>query len=74
MNFQIETVQTGRSHLSYLNEKNEKDGYCNMWETEGYIKKRENSEKKEFLFQSGDFLVYDLGSSVREDYMTGGTH
>lgn len=61
-------------NLNYRNQKNEKSGYCNMWETEAFQTKRTDSEGTEFSFQQGDVFLFDCTNTILKDYDTYGTH
>ena len=74
VNFSIETIQNGKRHLSYINPTNVKDGYCNMWKQSGFTYKKKDCKGNIFTFQDGDYAVFDLNRSVKDDYITGGTH
>ena len=74
VNFQIETVQNGTLHLSYINADNAKSGYCNMWKREGYQNKKVDYKGNEFNFTDGDYVLYYTDKSAAQDYITGGTH
>lgn len=72
--FDIETIQEGKRHLSYINGNNAKFGYCNMWKMEGFSNQKTDPSGNLFEFQDGDFVFYDLGRSAAKDYKSGGTH
>lgn len=77
INFDIETVQEGARHLSYINADNEVYGYCNMWKKEGFLYQKKDNKGKEFSLKNGDFLFYYADSknhSAANDYRFGGTH
>ncbi len=74
VNFQIETVQNGILHLSYINADNAKSGYCNMWKREGYQYKKVDYKGNEFNFTDGDYVLYYTDKSAAQDYITAGTH
>ncbi|BCN32408.1 DUF5704 domain-containing protein [Anaeromicropila herbilytica] len=74
VNFDIETIQNGNPHLSYLNLENAKNGYCNMWRTEGYQYEKKDYKGNTFEFQDGDYIMYYTDKSAAEDYKSGGTH
>lgn len=74
VNFEIETIHEGQPYLSYINLKNTKEGYCNMWNMEGYQYKQKNCMGKEMNFKNGDYALFDLKRSVKDDYVSGGTH
>lgn len=74
VNFQIETVQNGDRHLSYINAENAKSGYCNMWKREGYQYTKVDNKGNNFNFIDGDYVLYYTDKSVSQDYISGGTH
>lgn len=74
VNFDIETVKDGKSHLSYINRKNERDGYCNMWKTTGFRYQKKDCKGNLFTLQDGDYSFFNLNRSVKDDYVSGGTH
>lgn len=74
VNFDIETIQSGTPYLSYMNKKNEKNGYCNMWKKEGFLSEKVDSDGVKFQLQDGDFILYYTKESVSSDYQSGGTH
>lgn len=74
-------IYANRDHkrtLSYINEINAAEGYCNMWKQEGFFYEKTDENGIKFHLQDGDFMVFYCGSqyavSVGEDYMEGGTH
>lgn len=74
VNFQIETVQNGERHLSYINAENANSGYCNMWKREGYQYTKVDNKGNKFNFKDGDYVLYYTDKSVSQDYISGGTH
>ncbi|WFR58726.1 DUF5704 domain-containing protein [Anaerocolumna sp. AGMB13025] len=74
VNFQIETLQNGVTHLSYINADNAKSGYCNMWKREGYQYKKVDYQGNEFNFIDGDYVLYYANKPASKDYITAGTH
>ena len=74
VNFQIETVQNGDRHLSYINAENANSGYCNMWKREGYQYMKVDNKGNKFNFIDGDYVLYYTDKSVSQDYISGGTH
>ena len=72
--FQIETIQDGERHLSYINPVNEQYGYCNMWKLEGFTYNKKDCKGNKFVLQDGDYAFFDLSRSVSDDYVSGGTH
>ncbi|SFR68759.1 DUF5704 domain-containing protein [Anaeromicropila populeti] len=74
VNFSIKTIQDGKEHLSYVNKKNQQNGYCNMWEMEGFSREKTDNEYTTFSFRDGDSILYDWNRSAASDYKVGGTH
>lgn len=74
VNFEIETIKDGKRHLSYINKDNAAEGYCNMWNREGYQYKKTDFKGTTFQFQDGDYIMYYTDKSVNDDYTSGGTH
>lgn len=74
VNFDIETIQNGTRHLSYINRGNSPAGYCSMWRLEGFPYSKTDSMGSSFDFIDGDYILYDLRHSASEDYKSGGTH
>lgn len=76
VNFNIKAIDSeGTEKLSYTNKGNNR-GELNrsMWSKEGWVSKKKNSDGIEFEFQEGDFLIYNLSSSIYEDYMMDGLY
>lgn len=68
VNMDIRSVDDyGKDRLSYFN-KDDPSNPNNMWNIEGYSKKKVSSSGVEFEFEQGDFIIYKLNSSVLEDY------
>lgn len=74
VNFDIETIQNGKRHLSYINAKNAKSGYCNMWNREGFIYNKVDNKGNVFHLIDGDYALYDTDKSAADDYISAGTH
>lgn len=74
LNFEIETIQNGKRHLSYHNPINSPYGYCNMWKKEGFSHNKIDSGKNNFKLLEGDLVFFDLKQSAAKDYKSGGTH
>lgn len=74
VNFDIETIQNGKRMLSYINPANAANGYCNMWNMEGYQYSKTDAEGNVFQFTDGDYVLYDVRGSAAKDYVSGGTH
>lgn len=73
VNFTIYTVKDGQKHLLY-NAQSVDSGYCDMWVKENRVSTKKDSWGQMFNFKEGDFILYDLSSSMSDDYKTGGTH
>lgn len=73
VNFDIRTIKAGEEHLSY-------DGtvldpnHLDMWKMEESCKSKMGDWFQKFVFNEGDFIVYDLKTSMSRDYRSGGTH
>ena len=74
LNFDIETIQNGKRHLSYSNRENSVYGYCNMWKMEGFSDKKTDGSGTPYNVKEGDFIIYDTMGSAAIDYRNGGTH
>ncbi|MGN0243119.1 MAG: DUF5704 domain-containing protein [Lachnospiraceae bacterium] len=74
VNFQIETIQDGRRHLSYINKANETYGYCNMWRMEGFAEKKTDAHGYQFAFMEGDCICYKQSDKTTQIYESRGTH
>ncbi len=73
-------------HLDYINTKNWANGFCNMWNMEGYEYEKTDYERKTYHFVDGDILMFYVSGgknndgsggsdkSVRNDYKAYGTH
>lgn len=69
INFDIQLIRNEKPYISYTNIKNVKEGYCNMWNLEGFV-----YNKQQFLFNDGDCMLYNLSKSAATDYKNRGTH
>lgn len=69
-----EVTSTPLPRLSYINVQNVSDGYCNMWQLEGFRSRRTDFEGNIFNFRYGDTLMYYLDQSAQSDYRSYGTH
>lgn len=58
--FDVETLQQGSRHLSYINRENAAAGYCNMWKLEG--------GRVSGNGRYGAVLLYETDRSVYDDY------
>jgi hypothetical protein len=74
VNFDITTVKGGVLNLSYINEKNSTNGYCNMWKKEGYQYQKTSYGGITFNFQDGDYIIYYVNKNVNGDWNSRGTH
>ncbi len=74
VNFDIETIQKGKKHLSYINADNAAQGYCNMWKKEGYQYEKKDYKGNLFQFSDGDYIMYYTNKSAAKDYISSGTH
>ncbi|WP_313133390.1 DUF5704 domain-containing protein, partial [Anaerocolumna sp.] len=74
VNFDIETIQNGKRHLSYINVDNAAQGYCNMWKREGYQYEKTDYKGNIFHFIDGDYIMYYTDKSAAKDYISSGTH
>ena len=72
--FRIETIDEKERHLSYRNETNSQNGFCNMWDMEKQPLLRTDSGGNVFHLQYGDIFFYDLSRSAAKDYRSAGTH
>ena len=71
--FKINTVKGGEDHLFY-DATETSSGYCDMWKTENAVASKTDSRGQTFNWTEGDFVLYDLSSSMSDDYKMGGTH
>ena len=74
VNFDIETIKSDKRYLSYINPENSLNGYCNMWNMEGYQYSKTDNKGNVFNFNDGDYILYDTEHSAGKDYISGGTH
>ena len=72
--FNIYAIRDGLPNLLYENAVNAQNGYCNMWETEGFKKIRKTLSGDIWLFENGQVLVYDRKNGLNKDYFSQGTH
>ncbi len=73
VNFNIRTIKAGEEHLSYDGTVLD-SGHLDMWKMEDSCKSKMGDWFQKFTFNEGDFIVYDLKTSMRRDYRSGGTH
>ncbi len=74
VNFDIIAYQNGKPYLSYINEENAKNGYCNMWQLSGFQYQKTDCKGSTFHFTNGDIALFDPNRTVTKDYVSGGTH
>ncbi len=60
--------------LSYHNQQNARNGYCNMWTTEGYQTNRVDIHGIVFSLMEGDVMVFGQANHMWTDYKVMGTH
>ena len=72
--FDIKTVNGGKTYLSYINEENAKQGYCNMWKLEGMTYTRTDADGVTWNLEDGDTFLYVTDKRTGLDYVAGGTH
>jgi hypothetical protein len=80
----ISAGEAGGYHLSYINHGNWLNGYCNMWNMEGFSYTKTDADGNTFTFRDGDVLMYyssgktsgsgGSSGSVKNDYTSRGTH
>ncbi len=66
--------RTGAAHLSYENASNSRQGYCNMWQMQGFSHVRTDRLGHTYSFADGDCLLFDIRHSLYTDYESWGTH
>lgn len=74
LNFDIQTKQNGKAHLSYINEAHAWQGYRDMWKYEGFKAARIDQLGRQYQFEEGDIALFSLTNSTKTDYVSGGTH
>lgn len=74
VNFDIETINDDTRYLSYINPINSIQGYCNMWNREGFQYLKTDEKGRLFQFLDGDYILYDTNQSAAIDYISRGTH
>ncbi len=72
--FSIYTVKDGKTHLSYINEDNAKNGYANMWKIEGFANPKLRPDGSGFALEYGDVFLYDLEKRPEPEFDVVGTH
>ena len=63
----------GKATLSYVNKPNE-DKFCNMWRMEGAPISKSSEGRVTFNFEDGDFMIYSVEQSAKDDYVVGGIY
>ncbi|MGP1612803.1 MAG: DUF5704 domain-containing protein [Catonella sp.] len=63
----ISTLKGGTKILSYINEKNEADGYFNNWKYETAGRRKYTAGVGELKFIDGDLFVYDLSKKIWQE-------
>ena len=63
----------GNARLSYINKPNE-DRYCNMWRMEGAPISKSSEGRITLNFEDGDFMIYSVEQSAKDDYVVGGIY
>ncbi len=64
------SCRNGERFLSYLNETNAKQGYCNRWAHEGYERKKYVHMDLEY----GDLLIFNMKNMISAGGIVVGTH
>lgn len=65
VNFSITYKRKTPLTLSYINSANAKNGYCNMWKTEGFSYTRTDSKQNTWQFIDGDTLIFSVKDNHR---------
>jgi len=63
----------GKARLSYVNKPNEAM-YCNMWRMEGAPISKSSEGRITFDLEDGDFMIYSVEQSAKDDYVVGGIY
>lgn len=66
--------RAGAAHLSYENASNRGQGYCNMWQMQGFSHVRTDRMGRTYSFADGDCLLFDIRHNLHTDYESWGTH
>ena len=74
VHFEIQTLNEKTPSLSYENRKNAENGYCNMWQVEGYQNVQTDVNGVTFFLQDGDVMFFDQEKNMLTDYEVVGTH
>ncbi|MDA3844987.1 MAG: hypothetical protein PF505_00390, partial [Vallitaleaceae bacterium] len=69
--FDIVSIQDGNFDVPVLSYGN---GISSMWEIEGYVDNKVDSNGMNLSFNTGDIIMYDINHHSDEDYINGGTH
>lgn len=72
--FEAYSYRSDTVHLSYINRKNNRLGYCNMWRLQGFVYDRVDALGNHFSFADGDCLLFDTRYTLHSDYESWGTH
>lgn len=72
--FDVRSYSSGAAHLSYVNDENNRHGYCNMWRLQGFSYDRTDCFANRFVFEDGDCLLFDTKYTLHSDYESWGTH
>lgn len=66
---------TGNAYMSYINQENYlRNGQACMWLLEGAPSSKTDSAGNTFSLRAGDFLMFRLDESVKDDYRSGGIY
>lgn len=63
----ISAMKGGEKILSYINDKNEAEGYFNNWKYETAGRRKYSTGGREFKFIDGDLFAYDLSKKIWEE-------
>ena len=74
LSFELETREEGERHLSYINPENAFRGYRDMWQQEGFVPHRSDTDQRRYNFSEGDIALFSLRKSTWNEYQSGGTH
>ena len=67
--------EAGNAYMSYINQENYlKNGHGCMWLIEGAPSSKTDSSGTTFSLKAGDFLMFRLDESVKDDYRSGGIY
>ncbi|MFQ9932901.1 MAG: DUF5704 domain-containing protein [Lachnospiraceae bacterium] len=74
INFDIKGYCGENAENSYINVENYREGYCNMWKSEGYSYEFVDNMGEKINLKDGDAFVTALPGKLYEDYEIVGTH